>query len=69
MQQSDRYKQSLLKSTQREWLARLQSMPLAVLMQPRHAEDSHKRPLVVWVLGKTAEHFAEHRAMLEKQLR
>lgn len=58
-----------LKAKHAEVMARLESMPLEVLMQPRHAEDPQKRPLVLWVLGDTAEHFAEHRAMIEKQLR
>jgi hypothetical protein len=49
--------------------ARLESMSIDDLMQPRRAEDQQKRPLVLWILGDTSEHFAEHRATIEKMLR
>jgi len=49
-------------------LARIRSMPFEDLMQPRHADDPKKRPLLLWVLGDTTEHFAEHRATIEKAL-
>jgi hypothetical protein len=52
-----------------ELIARLAAMSVDELMQPRSAEDPQKRPLVLWILGNTAEHFAEHRATLEKLLR
>ncbi len=58
-----------LKAKYAEVMARLESMPLETLMQPRHADDPQKRPLVLWVLGNTTEHFAEHRAVIERQLR
>ena len=38
------------------------------LMQPRHAEDAERQPLLTWILGDTTEHFAEHRATIEKLL-
>jgi hypothetical protein len=38
------------------------------LLQPRHADDPTKRPLLMWVLGDTSEHFAEHRQVIEKML-
>ncbi|MCC6501251.1 MAG: ClbS/DfsB family four-helix bundle protein [Anaerolineales bacterium] len=38
------------------------------LLKPRRADDPEKRPLLLWVLGDTTEHFAEHRATLEKML-
>jgi hypothetical protein len=38
------------------------------LMKPRHADDPEKRPLLMWVLGDTSEHFAEHRETIEKML-
>jgi hypothetical protein len=48
---------------------RVESMSIDDLMQPRRADDPQKRPLVFWILGDTTEHFAEHRATLEKLLR
>jgi hypothetical protein len=49
--------------------ARLESMSIYDLMQPRRAEDPQKRPLVLSILGDTTEHFAEHRATIEKMLK
>ena len=51
-----------------EMIARLGTMPFEDLLKPRHAEDPEKRPLLMWVLGDTTEHFAEHRATIEKML-
>lgn len=58
-----------LKAKYAEVMARLESMSLESLMQPRHADDPEKRPLVLWVMGNTTEHFAEHRAVLEEILK
>ncbi len=58
-----------LKTQYAEVCARLVSMSLEELMQPRHADDPDQRPLVLWVLGNTSEHFAEHRAIIEKILK
>lgn len=49
-------------------MQKLRSMPFEELMRPRHAEDPEKRPVLLWVLGDTTEHFAEHRATIEKNL-
>jgi hypothetical protein len=49
-------------------MLRLRSMPFEELMQPRHADDPERRPVLLWVLGDTTEHFAEHRATIEKML-
>ena len=38
------------------------------LLQPRHADDPQKRPVLLWVLGDTTHHFAEHRGTIEKML-
>jgi hypothetical protein len=57
-----------LKQVYAKLFARLKSMPFAEIMQPRHAEDPEKRPLLLWVLGDTTSHFAEHRATIEKML-
>jgi hypothetical protein len=50
-------------------LARLESTSFDDLMKPHHADDPEKRPLLLWVLGDTTEHFAEHREMIEKSLK
>lgn len=57
-----------LKANYAEVLARLEAMPLEALLKPRFADDPEQRPLVLWVLGNTSEHFAEHRLTLEKLL-
>ena len=49
-------------------MEKLRSMPFEDLMQPRLEEDPEKRPVLLWVLGDTTEHFAEHRATMEKML-
>jgi len=57
-----------LKRTYADVVARLSSMPFADLLKPRHADDPKQRPLLLWVLGDTTEHFAEHRTTIEKAL-
>jgi hypothetical protein len=47
---------------------KLRSMPFEDLLKPRHADDPERQPLLNWVLGDTTEHFAEHRATIEKVL-
>lgn len=51
-----------------ELVRKLDSMPFEDLLKPRRADDPEKRPLLLWVLGDTSEHFAEHRATIEKML-
>jgi hypothetical protein len=55
-----------LKHTYVEVVARLQSMPFEQLLRPFRENDPEQHPLLVWVLGDTSEHFAEHRASIEK---
>jgi hypothetical protein len=50
-------------------IAKLESMPFEDLLKPRHADDPEKRPLLMWVLGDTTEHFAEHRETIERMVR
>jgi hypothetical protein len=38
------------------------------LMKPRRADDPEKRPLLLWVIGDTSDHFAEHRETIGKML-
>lgn len=49
-------------------IAKLDAMSFDDLMKPRHADDPEKRPLLMWVIGDTTDHFAEHRAMIERML-
>ena len=49
-------------------VAKLEATPFEDLMKPRHANDPEKRPLLMWVLGDTTEHFEEHRHVIEKML-
>ena len=49
-------------------LAKLEAMSFEELMTPRHPDDPEKRPLLMWVIGDTSDHFAEHRATIEKML-
>ena len=49
-------------------IAKLEAMSFNELMTPRHPDDPEKRPLLLWVIGDTSDHFAEHRATIEKTL-
>src|SRR6185503_417888 len=57
-----------LKSVYAELINKLEAMTFEDLLVPRHAEDPEKRPVLLWVLGDTTDHFAEHRATIEKML-
>ena len=57
-----------LRQTYDAVIARLEAMSFEELMAPRHAEDPEKRPLLLWVIGDTSDHFAEHRAVIERML-
>jgi hypothetical protein len=57
-----------LRSTYDTLLAKLDAMSFDDLMRPRHMNDPEKRPLLLWVIGDTSDHFAEHRATIEKML-
>lgn len=48
--------------------ARLDAMSYEDLMKPRLADDPKQRPLLLWVLGNTSEHFEEHREVIERRL-
>lgn len=58
-----------LKSTYDTLIAKLDATAFEDLMKPRHADDPEKRPLLMWVLGDTTDHFAEHRETIEKLLK
>ena len=57
-----------LKQTYEKLVAKLDAMSFEDLLKPRHADDPEKRPVLLWVLGDTTEHFAEHRQTIEKML-
>jgi hypothetical protein len=57
-----------LKRVYEELVAKLDATPFEDLLKPRHANDPEKRPVLIWVLGDTTEHFAEHRETIEKML-
>jgi hypothetical protein len=50
-------------------IAKLKSTPFEDLMKPRYSDDPENRPVLLWVLGDTTEHFAEHRETIEKSLK
>jgi len=57
-----------LKQVYESLVKKLESTSFEDLLKPRHADDPEKRPLLLWVLGDTTEHFAEHRQTIEKML-
>ena len=57
-----------LKQTYERVLAKLDAMSFEDLMKPRRADDPEKRPLLLWVIGDTSDHFAEHRETIGKML-
>ena len=57
-----------LKQVYAEATRKLDAMPFEDLLMPRHADDPEKRPLLLWVIGYTSDHFAEHRETIEKML-
>ena len=59
---------SRLKRTYRKLMTRLKATAFSELMKPRHANDPKKRPLLLWVLGDTTEHFREHRKTIQKAI-
>ena len=57
-----------LKRVYSKLMEKLRATPFEELMKPRHADDPEKQPLLNWILGDTSQHFAEHRATIEKAL-
>ena len=58
-----------LKSAYNRLSIRLEATSFEDLLKPRHADDPEKRPLLLWVLGDTTEHFQEHRETIEKGIK
>jgi len=57
-----------VKQVYEKLVAKLDATAFEDLLKPRHAEDPEKRPVLIWVLGDTTEHFAEHRETIAKML-
>lgn len=55
-----------LKRTYDELVEKLDALTFEYLLMPRHADDPQKRPVLLWVLGDTTDHFKEHRETIEK---
>ena len=67
----DRSLQDILDEAQRVYSqlqAKLKRMSFEELISPRWPDDPEKRPLVLWVLGDTTDHFQEHRQTIEKSM-
>lgn len=58
-----------LKQAYRSLIAKLESASFEDLLKPRHTDDPEKRPLLLWVLGDTTEHFLQHRETIEKAIK
>lgn len=58
-----------LKKVYNQLVTKLDVLPFTDLLQPRHADDPQKRPVLLWVLGDTTEHFQEHRETIEKGIK
>ncbi len=56
------------KQVYKQLVAKLDSMSFEDLLAPRDPDDPQKRPLLLWVLGDTTDHFAEHRETIAKML-
>jgi hypothetical protein len=68
----DRSRQDVLdelKQVYGQLTAKLESMTFEDLLKPRHEDDLEKRPLLLWVLGNTTDHFVEHRETIEKAIK
>jgi len=57
-----------MKKVYAEVVGRLEDIHFEDLLKPRYTDDPEKRPLLLWVLGDTSEHFEEHRITMEKLL-
>jgi hypothetical protein len=58
-----------LKRTYKRLYAKLDAMTFKDMMKPRHPEDPKKRPLLLWIIGDTTDHFKEHRNTITRGLK
>jgi hypothetical protein len=56
------------KSVYAELMARLNAMSFDDLMKPQHPFDPQRRPLLLYIVRGTSEHFAEHRERMQRFL-
>jgi hypothetical protein len=47
----------------------LEGMTFEEMMRPMNPEDPKRRPLMLWIIGNTYEHYQEHRINVEKLTR
>ncbi len=52
-----------------ELYSRLSKLSFEDLMQPRFPDDPEKRPIMIWVLSNTTQHFAEHREYIQRAVK
>jgi hypothetical protein len=58
-----------LKQAYGSLIAKLESTSFEDLLKPRHENDPEKRPLLMWVIGDTSDHFLEHRETIERGIK
>ena len=58
-----------LKQVYAQLIAKLELMSFEDFMKPGHVDDPEKNPLVLWILGNTTEHFAEHRETIDRTIK
>ena len=46
-------------------IATLEQMSFEDLMKPRFPDDAQARPVILWVIGNTYEHYQEHRQAIQ----
>lgn len=57
-----------LKQSHEQVVAELKRIPFSSLMSPLSEDDPQKRPLILWVIGNTYDHYQEHRKTIEKMV-
>jgi hypothetical protein len=57
-----------LKQVHGELIAKLESMTFEDIMRPHELDEPERRPLVLWILGNTTEHFSEHRETIARAI-
>jgi hypothetical protein len=58
-----------LKRTYAEVVSALERISFNDLLHQRFPDDPEKRPVLVWVLGNTSEHFVEHHQAIEAAIK
>lgn len=58
-----------LRRTYKRLYAKLDAMTFKDMMKPRRPEDPKKRPLMLWIIGDTTDHFKEHRKTIARGIK